>query len=99
MSQYESHFLYYLQIGQAQVILQSEICSQRLMAEEGGLPHLDQGEQVIQQDDHALHDEYVLDDEDQRDEHQGEQGMRHQVDEDGDMGDSDQDNNVLKTTY
>ena len=53
----------------AQVILQSEICSQRLMAEEGGLPHLHQGEQVIQQDDHALHDEYVLDDEDQRDEH------------------------------
>ena len=88
MSPNESHFLYHLQIGQAQVILQSEICSQRLMAEEGGPPHLHQGEQVIQQDDHALHDE-----------HQGEQGMRHQVDEDGDMGDSDQDDNVLKTTY
>ena len=69
------------------------------MAEEGGLPHLHQGEQVIQQDDHALHVEDVLVDEDQRDEHQGEQGMRHQVDEDGDMGDSDQDDNVLKTTY
>ena len=54
------------------------------MAEEGGLPHLHQGEQVIQQDDHALHDE-----------HQGEQGMWHQVDEDGDMGDSDQDDNVM----
>ena len=69
------------------------------MAEEGVLPHLDQGEQVIQQDDHALHVEDVLVDEDQRDEHQGEQGIRHQVDEDGDMGDSDQDDNVLKTTY
>ena len=83
----------------AQVILQSGICSQRLMAEEGVLPHLHQGEQVIQQDDHALHVEDVLVDEDQPDEHQGEQGMRHQVDEDGDMGDSDQDDNVLKTTY
>ena len=95
----ESHFLYYLQIGQAQVILQFEICSQRLMAEEGGPPHLHQGEQVRQQDDHALHDEYVLDDEDQRGEHQGEQGIRHQVDEDGDMVDSDQDDNVMDITY
>ena len=69
------------------------------MAEEGGLPHLHQGEQVIQQDDHALHDEDVLDDENRRDEHQGEQGMRHQIDEDYHLGDSDQDDNVLKTTY